>query len=112
LVGVSVGVSVGVCVGVSVGVVVGVSVGVSVDAAAGSSVASLKAGAACPPTVAVNRATREELLCLPGIGAVLAGRILAEREAHGPFRDTADLARVQGLGPSRREKLRGRITIP
>jgi len=74
--------------------------------------AGAKGGAACGPTVAVNRATAAELACLPGIGAVLAARIVAEREAHGAFRDLADLSRVQGLGPSRREKLRSRITIP
>ncbi len=71
-----------------------------------------KSGTACGSPVAVNRATREALLCLPGIGPVLASRIVAEREAHGPFRDVADLARVQGLGPVRRERLKGRVTIP
>ena len=34
----------------------------------------------------LNRATEAELTCLPGIGKVLAGRIVAERAAHGPFR--------------------------
>ena len=71
-----------------------------------------KTGAACATPVAVNRATREELACLPGIGAVLAARIVAERDAHGVFRDVADLARVQGLGPSRIERLKGHVTIP
>jgi len=68
--------------------------------------------AACGPLVAVNRATPGELMCLPGIGTVLAGRIVAEREAHGPFRDISDLARVQGLGASRIERLKGHVTIP
>ena len=78
---------------------------------AADSSAAVKA-AACGPAVAVNQATASELMCLPGIGAVLAARIVAEREAHGAFRDLADLSRVQGLGPSRREKLRGHVTIP
>lgn len=82
------------------------------SSAAESSAGAAKAGAACRPTVAVNHATVSELRCLPGIGAVLAGRIVAEREAHGAFRDIADLARVQGLGPSRRERLQGHVTIP
>ena len=69
-------------------------------------------GAACAAQVAVNRATREELLCLPGIGAVLAGRIVAERDAHGAFRDIADMARVPGIGPARIEHLKGHVTIP
>jgi len=70
------------------------------------------AGASCAAQVAVNRATRDELLCLPGIGAVLADNIVAERDAHGAFRDIADLARVPGLGPARIEHLKGHVTIP
>ena len=77
-----------------------------------SPAAAAKAGAACASSIAVNRATREELMCLPGIGAVLAGRIVAERDAHGPFRDVADLSRVQGLGQTRLERLKGHVTIP
>lgn len=71
-----------------------------------------RSGAACAVPVPVNRATREELMCLPGIGAVLAGRIVAERDAHGAFRDIADLERVPGIGPRRIERLKGRLTIP
>jgi competence protein ComEA len=74
--------------------------------------APLQKAAACAAPVAVNRATREELRCLPGIGPVLADRIVTERDAHGPFRDVADLARVQGLGPSRIERLKAHVTIP
>jgi competence protein ComEA len=70
------------------------------------------AGAACAAQVPLNRATHDELMCLPGIGAVLAGRIVAEREAHGAFRDIGDLARVPGLGPARIERLKGHVTIP
>jgi len=80
--------------------------------AAPAAAAAASVTVACAPEVAVNSATPGELLCLPGIGAVLAARIVAEREAHGPFRDIADLARVPGMGPSRRERLKGRVTIP
>ncbi len=66
----------------------------------------------CPERVAVNRATAAELACLPGVGPVLAERILGERTARGPFRDIGDLARVPGLGPKRRERLASRVTIP
>jgi competence ComEA-like helix-hairpin-helix protein len=74
--------------------------------------AASRAGVACAAQVAVNRATREELLCLPGIGTALAAGIVAERDAHGPFRDIADLARVPGIGPTRIEHLKGHVTIP
>jgi len=80
--------------------------------AASSGAAAGDAGAACAAQVAVNRATREELLCLPGIGAVLAARTVAERDAHGAFRDIADLARVPGIGRARIEHLKGHVTIP
>lgn len=39
----------------------------------------------------VNAATERQLVCLPGIGARLAARIVAEREAHGPFPSPTDL---------------------
>ena len=46
----------------------------------------------------VNRATPEQLTSVPGIGPALAARIVANREAHGPFRTLHDLTRVQGIG--------------
>ena len=61
-----------------------------------------------PPRVriAVNHADRETLELLPGVGVSVAQRILAERAARGPFRDTDDLQRrVNGIGP----KLAARI---
>jgi competence protein ComEA len=67
---------------------------------------------ACPDRLAVNRATAAELTCLPGIGPVLAERVVGERTAHGPFRDIGDLARVPGLGPKRIARLANRLTIP
>ena len=81
-------------------------------AASAGATAAQKAGAGCAAQVPLNRATHDELMCLPGIGAVLAARIMAEREAHGTFRDIADLARVPGLGPARIERLKGHVTIP
>jgi competence protein ComEA len=51
-------------------------------------------------------------MCLPGFGKALAERIVADRKAHGPFRDIADLTRVPGIGPARSERLRGLVTIP
>lgn len=55
--------------------------------------------------VAINRATPAELQRLPGVGPVLAGRILAHRRAHGPFRNLADLRAVRGIGPRTCERL-------
>jgi competence protein ComEA len=54
--------------------------------------------ASTPGRVAVNRATLRELDGLPGVGPVLARRIVEYRSAHGRFRSPADLDRVPGVG--------------
>lgn len=57
----------------------------------------------------INRADAADLQALPGIGPVLARRIVAHREAHGPFRDPADLLHVSGLGATRFARLQGLV---
>jgi competence protein ComEA len=54
----------------------------------------------------INRATWVEWLQLEGIGETLARRIVADREAHGPFRTIEDLQRVKGIGPKILERMR------
>src|SRR5690606_28142447 len=49
--------------------------------------------------VDVNTAEWAELSQLPGIGEVLARRIVATRDARGPFLSTDDLMKVEGVGP-------------
>ena len=46
----------------------------------------------------INTAGVSELCMLPGIGEVLAGRIVADREENGPFAEKSDLMRVSGIG--------------
>ncbi len=46
----------------------------------------------------INRATAAELSVLPGVGNILAARIVKDREANGRFDSLADLDRVPGLG--------------
>jgi competence protein ComEA len=48
--------------------------------------------------VNINRADAAELDALPGIGPVLAQRIVADRDANGPFSSLDDLGRVSGIG--------------
>lgn len=50
------------------------------------------------PAVSLSTASAQELESLPGIGPVLAGRIVADREANGPFATVSSLARVSGVG--------------
>lgn len=56
--------------------------------------------------VDVNEADWPELTLLPDIGETLARRIVASREAEGPFLDHNDLMRVNGIGPRTLEGMR------
>jgi competence protein ComEA len=55
--------------------------------------------------VDINQAEWTELSLLPGVGETLARRIVAWREAHGPFRKHEDLRRVKGIGAKTLESL-------
>ncbi len=56
--------------------------------------------------VDVNSANDEALRGIKGIGPAKARAIVEEREAHGPYKDTADLARrVSGIGEKSVERL-------
>ena len=61
--------------------------------------------------IAINSASAAEMQLLPGIGPVLADRIVADRTANGPFRDVADLQRVRGIGEKTAAKLAPMITF-
>jgi competence protein ComEA len=60
--------------------------------------------------VEVNVAPQSDLERLPGIGPVLAQRIIAAREKQ-PFRSVEDLRRVSGIGPKTLEKIRPYVVI-
>jgi competence protein ComEA len=49
--------------------------------------------------VDLNDATWPELAQLPGIGEVLAHRIVERREVEGPYQQHSDLLLVRGIGP-------------
>jgi competence protein ComEA len=68
-----------------------------------------QASPAPPPRVDLNRASAAELDALPGIGPVLARRIVEHRERAGPFRSTDELRAVRGVGPRLLERLRPRV---
>ena len=47
-----------------------------------------------------------EIIQLPGLGRVLAQRIITDREEHGPFHEVDDLVRVNGVGERTLERIR------
>ncbi len=60
----------------------------------------------------LNRATAVELETLPGVGPVLAGRIIAYRDSVGGFRTMESLLEVKGIGAATLERLRHRVMVP
>lgn len=61
--------------------------------------------------VDINTADADTLDTLPGIGPALAGRIIAYREAHGPFDSGEELMEVKGIGAATYEELADWITV-
>lgn len=59
----------------------------------------------------INIATVEQLVALPGIGQVLAERIVAYRDAHGPFTSVDGLGDVEGIGDALVERLRPLVIV-
>lgn len=60
----------------------------------------------------LNRSTAAELEELPGVGPVLAGRIVDFREANGPFTAIEDLLDVGGIGEAKLDGMRDAIEAP
>lgn len=58
------------------------------------------------PTLDLNRATAGEILQLPGVGPVLANRIVSTRDDRGGFDSTDALRTVSGIGPARMDRVR------
>jgi competence protein ComEA len=58
----------------------------------------------------INTATADELEALPGIGEVIARRIIAYREQNGPFRSVDDLIHVQGISDQTIDEIRDLVT--
>jgi len=59
----------------------------------------------------LNTATAEQLQGIPGIGPVLAGRIVEYRKQNGAFHAVSDLVDVKGIGAAKLEKIKPYVTI-
>jgi len=62
--------------------------------------------------VRLNDATTAELESLPGVGPVLAERIVDHREASGRFEQVEDLLDVSGIGEAKLAALRDHVVVP
>jgi competence protein ComEA len=59
----------------------------------------------------VNRASQQDFERLPGIGPVLARRIVEYRESRGTFQDIGQLRRVKGIGKKTFERIRAFVAV-
>ncbi|MEC4889961.1 MAG: ComEA family DNA-binding protein [Nitrospira sp.] len=64
-----------------------------------------------PRLVDLNRASVEEFEQLPGVGPVLARRVVAYRESRGRFHAVEELRGVKGIGQKKLERLRRLVTV-
>ena len=64
-----------------------------------------------PLIININTADKEDLIRLPGVGEVIAGRIVDYRKEHGEFKAVEDLLNVKGIGEKTLEGLKPYITI-
>lgn len=81
--------------------------GSRVDRAVGPGRMAAGAGTVLIGGIDVNTADAATLQRLPGVGPVLARRIVAYREANGPFGDAEELVEVSGIGEATLRKMRG-----
>ncbi len=63
------------------------------------------------PKINLNTATFSQLDSLPGIGPVIAERILELRERSGPFQRIEDLLNIRGIGEKKFLQLQDLITV-
>ncbi len=64
-----------------------------------------------PPVLNVNQANEDQLDLLPGIGPVLARRIVEYRAAHGAYQSIEQILEVKGIGPKNFEKMKPYLRI-
>lgn len=61
--------------------------------------------------VNINTASEKELDSLPGVGEVIAKRIVEYRKEHGDFSSIEELLEVKGIGNAKLEKMRSYVIV-
>ncbi|MEA3328899.1 MAG: helix-hairpin-helix domain-containing protein [Candidatus Omnitrophota bacterium] len=61
--------------------------------------------------VNLNKAGEEELIQLPGIGCILAKRIIDYRKHHGYFTKLDDIKKVTGIGNRKFERIKEHLAL-
>jgi competence protein ComEA len=77
----------------------------------GAAGAAAGGGAPAGSPINLNTATLADLDRLPGVGPVLAQRILDARDAQGGFRAVSDLRKVDGIGDARYQQLKDLVVV-
>jgi len=81
----------------------------AVKASSGGTVAEGSGSGAA--LININTASAGELEALPGVGEVIAQRIVDYRTENGPFASVDELLDVSGIGPATLEEMRDLVTI-
>jgi competence ComEA-like helix-hairpin-helix protein len=61
--------------------------------------------------ISLNHADIEELASLPGIGPVLAGRIVSYRQQNGPFDNIEKIKEVPGIGDKKFQMIKEFLSL-
>jgi len=72
---------------------------------------ALSSDVASDPRININQASESELDALPGVGPVMAGRIVAWRETNQRFHSVDELQEVSGIGPKVFANLKSLVRI-
>ena len=61
--------------------------------------------------VNINTADKEILSSLPGVGPVIADRIIENREKNGPFKNKEEITKIKGIGEKTFQKIKDLIAV-
>jgi competence protein ComEA len=72
---------------------------------------SKKEAALTGKKINLNKATKEELMALPGVGEKTAEKIIQYRMENNGFKSKDEIMEVKGIGPKKYEKMKEYLTI-